>query len=646
LIAGRRDVSEGSDTRRQRFQDQSRRLATERADRICARKEPTVAQKHRDFRIDHPIIITFLVFTVIGFMALASEVLKPLALAALLSFALAPIAALVERAGVPRFLSVVLTVLLALGVLCSISYKVGQELTALVANLEPKLLVRNIERKAGLFQPNKNHAIEKLVRVSETLSRTLDHPQQIPRAVPVNVVSQPSFTQRLEAAVGPYLQGLGVGVFVLILVLFILAEREELRDRIIRLAGKNRVSVTTKTMDEVGQRISRYLMTFSLVNSAFGLIVGLGLWTIGVPFAVLWGVLAALLRFIPYVGPATAAALPLMYSVAVAPGWRVPGLTFTLFVVLEVLANSVVEPKIYGKTTGVSALGLLVAAMFWTWLWGGLGLLLSTPLTVCLAVLGKSIPALSGFAIVLSEETPLDPEVRFYQRLVAMDPDGAWQIVEAELKQYSQLEVFDRVLVPTLSIAKRDAARGKLENGELAFILRFVEEWLDDVEATPRVPVEAPAPAEPPVAVEDAENVRILGVAANDDADALVLRMLQILLEPSGFRLKLVTDPETPLKFAGRIAQMGADLTIMSHLCPGGFTTARYLVRRLRASFDGLPMLVGHWGESSDPSAEAARLVELGASKVVFRLDEACAEVAKILKRNQALEAASAPAVR
>ena len=402
--------------------------------------------------LDHPIVTTFLIFAVIGFMSLASEVLKPLALAILLSFALAPLAAFLERRGLPRAASVVLTILLALTVLGGVTYKVGQQLN-LLANELPRY-EQHIKNKITLFKPQQENALDRLSQMGKDVAKSLDKPPQFEGVQQVSIVSQPSFTQRLQTAVGPYIESLGVVSFVLILVLFILSTREDLSDRIVSLFGRNRVSLTTRTMEEVGQRISRYLAMFTLVNSTFGLIIGVGLWAIGVPFAVLWGVMFALLRFIPYVGPAAAFALPMIFSFAYFQGWRELLMVVALFGTLEVVANSFLEPVIYGKTTGVSALGLLVAAMFWTWLWGALGLFLSTPLTVCLAVLGKYVPGLGVFATLLGEDAALEPDVRFYQRLLAVDQDGATAIVEAALKQQPRDEVFDQILVPALSRAR------------------------------------------------------------------------------------------------------------------------------------------------------------------------------------------------
>ena len=319
-----------------------------------------------------------------------------------------------------------------------------------------------------------------------------------PNVMNVAVISRSGFRDRLVDSVGPYLEFLGVGSFVLILVLFILMNREDLRDRITQIFGRRSITLTTRTMDEVGSRISRYLGMFVLVNSTYGLIIGIGLAIIGVPYAVLWGFLAAALRFIPYVGPATALILPLVFSIARFPGWLVPLEVLGLFGVLEVAANSFLEPVIYGKTTGVSALGLLVAAMFWTWLWGMLGLLLSTPLTVCLAVMGKYVPSLEIFSKLLGEEAELDQDVRFYQRLLALDQDGAGEIVDEAAKTQARAEVYDKILIPTLSQAERDFARGEIDEREQAFIWRVTRDVLEDLGGTPDLGLHTVSPRRPP----------------------------------------------------------------------------------------------------------------------------------------------------
>ncbi len=435
----------------------------------------------------------------------------------------------------------------------------------------------------------------------------------------------PSFQERLRSTSGPYLEFLGVGSFVLVLVLFILMAREDLRDRIIQLFGHQHVSLTTRTTEEIGRRITRYLATFALVNSGFGLVIGLGLWVIGVPYAALWGCLAGMMRFIPYVGPAVAFVLPLVFSFASSPGTGLvqPLEVVGIFAVVEIALNSFLEPVIYGKTTGVSALGLLVAAMFWTWLWGTLGLLLSTPLTVCLAVLGKYLPRLQFFATLLGEETELEPDVRLYQRLLSLDRDGAIAVVEEEIKQRPRVSVFDDILVPALSRAEGDASRDELGEREQAFVWRVVGEVLDNLEDVPELTLAVPNDQYDEERIAANRSIRIVGIAVQDTSDSLVLKMLGQLIAPAGCELEVITDVESPLAVAERLVELAPKMVILSHLPPEGLTQARYLVRRIRASFPDVSLVVGRWGEAGGSAAAAERLVGVGATKVVFKLADA-----------------------
>jgi predicted PurR-regulated permease PerM len=602
--------------------------------------------------MSHPVVITLLILAVIAALALAAEVLKPLALSVLLAFALTPVANFFQRRmRLPRPAAVVLTVLLALGAIGGFGYVVGRQLTALAGHVEQ--YKDNVVSKVARLKPGDQSALDKARRLADEVARQLTAPPVLPGPVTnVRVVQQPDFRERLQAAVGPYLEFLGVGSFVLILALFMMANREDLRDRVVAVFGHGRVSLTTRTMDEIGRRISRYLATFATVNSGFGLVIGLGLWAIGVPYAVLWGCLAALLRFIPYVGPAAGLALPLLFSVAYFPGWRQSLEVLALFGVVEVALNSFLEPVIYGKTTGVSALGLLVAAMFWAWLWGLLGILLSTPLTVCLAVLGKYVPSLGVFATLLGEEADLEPDVRFYQRLVALDGDGASEVVEAALRSRPRSEVCDSILVPALSRAERDAQAGTIDDVDLAFIERVIGDLLDDLEGTLELTLETVAAGDASAnghAAGDGRSSRVdpgapppavMGVAAGETADGLVLRMLALLLEPSGLKLEAVTDAVTPLALAERVDARSPALVVLSHLPPGGLTAAKYQVRRLRARFPDLPIVVGRWGAAGG----AAQLAEVGASHVAVSLAEARDQIIARVRGETAGRAAAEPA--
>jgi predicted PurR-regulated permease PerM len=595
--------------------------------------------------MDHPAVVTFLILAVIAAMSLAAEVLKPLALAVLLSFALAPLAGFFERRRVPRSVAVLLTVALALGSLSGISYVVVRQLSKLAYQLPD--YQKRIQQKVDFLKPSDDMALYRAQKVAGDVAKSLDTPVvKGKEAMDVRVVEQPTFRERLQGAVGPYLEFIGVGIFVLILVLFILMNREALGDRIVQLFGQRQINLTTRTMGEIGERISRYLAMITVVNSGFGLVVGLGLWSIGVPYAVLWGCLAAMLRFIPYVGSAVAFGLPLIFSVAHFPGWRQPLEVVAFFAVVEV-ALSYLEPVIYGKTTGVSALGLLVAAMFWTWLWGLLGTLLSTPMTLCLAVLGKYVPSLSFFATVLGEEAELDQDIRFYQRLISLDQDGATAVVEAALKDRPRAEVFDQILVPTLSRAERDAARGELEESDMAFIRRVIGEILDDLEGTEALSVKAAVqsgeraplqangkPASPPF--------EVAGVAASGTSDALTLRMLGQLLVPSKCTLTNIEGAGSPMQLADRVADVSPAMVILSHLPPEALAQARYQVRRLRARFTALSILVGRWGEAGSDAASQG-LTGVGATHVAFTLADARDQI--LARAASAVPVTAAPAM-
>jgi len=332
--------------------------------------------------------------------------------------------------------------------------------------------------------------------------------------------------------------------------------------------------------------------------------------------------------------------LPLVFSFAHFPGWSEPLEIVGLFAVVEAILISFLEPVIYGKTTGISGLALLVAAMFWTWLWGALGLLLSTPLTVCLAVLGKHVPSMWFFAAILKEEPDLEPDVRFYQRLLALDREGAIDVVEAELKRRPRVEVFDSVLVPALSRAEQDAARDQLDEPKRALVWGVVEEILDDLEGTPDFSLESLAvPSTGAPGSDDQESASpsatIVGLVAEDTSDALVLRMLGQLLAETGCTVEILRDADSSLQVVEQVAEQSPTLAVVSHLPPEGSTLARYLVRRLRARFADLPIIVGRWGPFDGSTGMVERLMRLGASRVVFTLSEARTRILSLTSPQQ-----------
>ena len=324
------------------------------------------------------------------------------------------------------------------------------------------------------------------------------------RPIPVEIHDPPATPlSALAEFVGPLVQPIATAGIVLVFIVFVLLQREDLRDRMIRLFGMNDVHRATAAISDAAKRIGRYLLMQLVVNLLYGIPVGLGLYLIGVPNALLWGLLATVLRFVPYSGPILAAASPIALSLAVDPSWTTPLLTVALFVVLELFTNNVLEPWLYGASTGLSPLALIVAAVFWTTLWGPVGLLLATPLTVCLVVLGRHVPQLHIFEVLLGDTPVLEPDVKFYQRLLAGDPHDAEEVADDMLEERPLSEVLGRIVLPALALAEQDRQRGALAPGRAREIAGWVQEIVDDLAET------AATTAEPKAAVP-AASLRVL----------------------------------------------------------------------------------------------------------------------------------------
>ncbi len=594
--------------------------------------------------------LTMMMLAIVAFMYLAGAVLKTLTLSILLSFALAPAARVLERARLPRVLAVVLTVLLTLGALAGVGYMVGCELTALVERLPD--YQENIELKLGrLLRPVEESAAAQLRSFAESLRARMEAPAPSPGAakamagvelnpsviapkpIPkVQVVSQTSLIEQARSTAGPYLEFLGQGGFALVLVLFILIGREDLSDRLTALFGHNHVSLTTRTTQEIARRISRYLVTVVLLNSCYGFIIGVVLWLIGAPFSILWGSLAAILRFFPYVGPAAAFLLPFLFSFAHYDGWRQPLEVVVLFAVVEVVLAFYLEPVIYGRTTGISALSLLVAAMFMTWMWGTLGLLLSTPMTVCLVVLGKHVPSLRFFTTILGETAEIEPSLRFYQRLIALDEPSARATFSSVCGEQPRVRVFDDLLLKTLIRAERDAAHDELDDAKLAFIGRVVGEILDQLEGTPEFSLESTSLAQVSASSPDREpavpKLPLLGLVLDKASDPLVLRMLGQLIAPSGLALEIVSDPASLMDYDELDSDPVPRIIVVSHLPPGGVAMAAFLVHRLKNRMPDARIIVGLWGHPTTSSTDSQFRLEVAAADVVRTLEDARIRIA------------------
>jgi len=394
-----------------------------------------------------------------------------------------------------------------------------------------------------------------------------------------------------------------------------LLERRELRDRVILLIGYRRMTATTKALDEAGARISRYLLMQSLINGSFGVAVGLGLFLIGVPYAVTWGCLAAALRFIPYLGAFVALLLPLAVSLAVFPGWLQPALVVGLFLVLELITGWVMEPWLYGQSAGVSPVALLIALTFWTWLWGPVGLLMATPLTVCLIVLGKHLPALRSIVVLMGDRPVIEAKARYYQRLLARDQDEAIDIVEACVNTDGRESVYDAVLLPALYYAKQDRDRGLLSEDDAQFVGQATREILDVLAH------DAPASSvrdSGDLSVNDPGDtpVRILGCPARDEADAVALEMVRHLLDPARYRIEVSGTAMLTAEVVAWVGLHRPALLCIGAVAPGGLSQARHLCKRLRSQYPELKIVIGRWGLHDEQDTDRQHLLAAGADYV------------------------------
>jgi predicted PurR-regulated permease PerM len=537
--------------------------------------------------------------------------LIPVALSILLTFLLTPVADALERIGLGRLASVMIIVVLAFSLLAAIGWLVTLQLTS-VANELPTYRSNIREKISDIRGAGKGGALEKIRETADEVKEEFskDEPAKAsskPREVVVQSEESSTFWP-LPLATAPMLERMASGGLVIVLVIFMLIQRENLRNRLIRLVGYGRLTITTKALEEAAQRISRYLLMQSIINASFGIAVGTALYLFGLPYAFLWGFLAAVLRFIPYVGPVAAALLPSALSMAVFPGWTWPLLVIATIIVLELVNNMILEPLLYGESAGVSEVGLLIAVAFWTWLWGPIGLVLSTPLTVCVVVISKYMPQLDFIGVLMSDEPVIEPSISYYQRLLAMDQDEAAEIVEEHLKSHSKEQIFDDLLIPALNYLKRDFALGKMAENEQQFVLQATRQIVEDLDVSKTDNGSAPAPdAEVATAVatqapDGTPKVRIMGCPVRDEADEVSLLMLRQLLDPLRYELEFIADELLAAEIIEQIAEKKPALVCLASLPPGGLAQTRYLCKRLRARFPNSKLIVGRWGSRTDNS--------------------------------------------
>ena len=607
---------------------------------------------------------------VIAVLFFAKEVLIPLALALLFSFLLGPLVRRLERLGLWRVPSVLLV---AAAFFCVFGL-VGWLTTTQIMDLAAKVpgYQDNIQHKLDSLRGH-GGSLQKAVQVIETVEKKAADGAKEPAVspfpsgpanvlapsaaektpIPVRVVEPPASPPLfLRNLFGPLLGPLGTAGIVIIFTVFMLIQREDLRDRLLHLAGPERLPLTTQAVDEASQRVSRYLQAQVTVNFAFGVLIAAGLFLIHVPNAALWGLLAALLRFIPYIGVWMSAAAPLALALASSDSWWPVLETAGLFAVLESLTGNALEPWLYGSSTGLSPAAIIIAATFWTWLWGGVGLLLSTPLTVCIVVLGRYVPQMAFLHTLLGDEPVLAPESRLYQRLLAFDQEEVSQVVDEYLATHPVVDFYDQVLIPALNQAQKDAHLGNLGEDRQTFVRQTVATLIEEMHERPAETLAAPSagedghPAAPP-AVHAPLSVRMLIVPVKTDGDEMAGKMLAHLLELGGVGSEVVSARALAHEALDLIAERKVDLVCLSALRPFAVMQARYLAKRIRARFPQVKIVIGLWDGKKSSEAARNNLESAKPDWIVNTLAEAISQVCPVAHCQPcaALESASAAPV-
>lgn len=605
-------------------------------------------------RMSLPTVAT--VVAAVAALYFGREVFLPIAIALLLTFALAPLVSALKRVGIPRLPAVIASVLGAFTVLALFSFIVATQVSELAQNIP--LYQSNILTKVRSLKETGvgGGVIARLSEAIERVGQELDRQETSPPAadqprrepVPVEIIARERPLQVLQNLIGPLISPLASAGLIVVVVIFMLLEREDLRDRFIRLVGYGDLHRTTEALQEAGKRVGRYLLMQLVVNIVYAIPVTAGLWVLGIPNALLWGLLALALRFVPYIGPIIGALLPLFLALAVAPGWSLVLWTAGLFVVMEMITGNVVEPWLYGSRTGLSPLAIIVAAIFWTWLWGPLGLVLSTPLTVCLVVLGRHVPQFEFLDVLFGNEPVLEPHARLYQRLLAGDPEEATDHAEEMLEEKYLFEFYDKVAIAALLLGEQDRVRGVMgdeQRRRVAASAQMLVANLDDSAREEAEEDDDPATAEPATAdkykdkdgdkqaqaegeddteLPDGTDISVLCAGGRGELDDAAAAMLAQVLEVQGATVSKASFADMDPTGIRRLDLDAVDTVVVGFLNRDSVKHARFLVRRLKRARSALRVGIVFWSkDGDDKKTEVEWANDINADFVAFGMVEA-----------------------
>ncbi len=575
----------------------------------------------------------------IGGLYFGRDIFIPFALAILLSFALTPLVNWLRRLRLPRIAAVIVAVTLAFILIGGIAFVVGRQVIQLANNLPSyQTTITEKIRSLQASAPG-GGVVDKVTTTIQDLSKEIsgeDKPAEPtrPPAIgsapapqePVTVRLEPPQAKPLEiiqTIVGPLLAPLATAGLVIIFVIFVLLEREDLRDRFIKLAGAGDLQKSTQALNDAAARVSRYLLMQMVVNFTYGIPIGIGLYFIGVPNAVLWGLLAAVLRFVPYLGPFLAALFPIALAIAVDPGWSMLLWVIGLFLLAELISNNVIEPWLYGSSTGLSSLAIIMAAIFWTTLWGPVGLFLATPLTVCLVVIGRYVPRLEFLGILLGSDPVLAPEERLYQRLLAGNLEEATEIAEDYVDEHSSREFYDHVGIPALRLAENDRQRSTTDTNYRRLVANtaicVVREVEDHIQEKAESSKDADEADQNPTAAISSKPV--LCIAGRTELDRAAAEMLAQVLEENGTGARVLP----PIAISeGALAQLdltGVEVVCLSYLHSQPQVFARYICRRLRRRAPHVKLVVCCWNAPPQGTHTEDMARQMSADAAILSLD-------------------------
>jgi predicted PurR-regulated permease PerM len=585
---------------------------------------------------------------IIAFLYIGREILEPLVIAALLAFILSPLIRRLRQWGVWRVPSVVITVIFALGVLAAlgtiIAFQVAQlaqDLPTYETNLRSKIRALGGGKMTSGAMDRASGALKDLQEELSKAGAGGTRPAQKPMLVEVHQ-PEPRGLESIANLVRPLLSPLAITALVALFLIFILLQREDIRDRFLRLAGTADLQRSTAALDDAASRLSRYFLMQTILNAGFGIFIAAGLWLIGVPNAVLWGIFAGILRFVPYIGGVIAAVFPIALAAAVDPGWTMVIATAGLFLLAEPIAAQVIEPLLYGQHTGLSPVAIVVSTLFWTLLWGPIGLLLATPLTVCLVVLGTHVEALEFIEVLLGDEPALEPEEKFYQRLLAGDDTEAADMAEKELSKQRLATYYDTIPMRALALAQTDAAHGKLSHEKQLEVCDTIEEVVDDLSDYEDTASADHTEPQIDVAIIPSQSLAggwrvdhpVLCVASRSPLDKAACVMLAQLLAKHGLPARVQPFSDVSSARSVKIDAPDAPLVCLSYFGSASNPVhVRFLIRRLRRVMPDARFLAGFWMLlGQDEKAEEWRAA-VGAHLVATSLSQAlqiCVDEAKM----------------